>query len=518
MREGIYTIVDGVKQIDYYKVIGTGYERGWYTNCHARYRLFEGARNTKKSKDIIGYETIIKIISDDLRNIMICRKNDSDLRQSAYENICGCIYDLGWERSFAMRKNPLEIEYIPTGQKIIFRGLNSPTSLNSITFKHGFLTDVYIEEAFELDSFADFRKLDGSLRGKLPPGYFLQITMCFNAWDGLTWLYTEFFKDRLEDDYETLDRDDVTYMDYYDPNFIGPYGKGLYLHKSTYKINEFRDKEVYDLAAQEMKKKAPEIYKVEFLGMFGVTTGKVYSCWNEDLILPIHRIIGEDSHNFPFMDFNDFAIGIDTGLSDGEGKVKKVKQGEDQDVKIKAATTMSLCAITSDYNKLVVIDEYFHSNNKSDNKVNTDDREKLTEPQQMDRCCEYIRKWINMYSPSNTVLMKGVINIYVDSADIGFRQGLEIKLREHGLYNCQVYGSTKRPIRTRVTFTDLLMAYGDLVISDRCPNLCREFKNARKGEGNIARADGNDHCLNSFEYSCALFYPMLNRWKSFKER
>ena len=31
------------------------------------------------------------------------------------------------------------------------------------------------------------------------------------------------------------------------------------------------------------------IYKVEFLGMFGVTSGKVYDCWNEDLIVPIHK-------------------------------------------------------------------------------------------------------------------------------------------------------------------------------------------------------------------------------------
>lgn len=517
MREGIYTIKDGVKVIDLYKVIGTGYENGWFTNCPVRYRLFEGARNTKKSKDMIGYEPLIKIVTDDLRNVMITRKNDSDLRQSAYENICGCIYDLGWEDSFIMRKNPLEIEYKPTGQKIIFRGLNSPTSLNSITFSHGFLTDVYIEEAFELDSYADFRKLDGSLRGKLPPGYFLQITMCFNAWDGVTWLYTEFFKDRLEDDYETLNRDDVTYMDYYDPNFIGPYGKGLYLHKSTYKINEFRDKEVYDLAAKEMMIKAPEIYKVEFLGMFGITTGKVYDCWHDDLIVPIHKIIGQDMYNYPLMDFQDFAIGIDTGLSDGTGKVKTVKKDEDQEVKIKAATTMCLCAITNDLNKLVCIDEYFHSNNKNDNKVNTDDREKLTEPQQLDRICEYIRKWIIMYESSNTILMKGTINIYVDSADIGFRQSLEIKLREHGIYNCQVFASTKRPIRTRVSFTNLLMAYGDLVVSDRCKNLAREFRNARKGEGNIARADGNDHCINSQEYSTAPFYPLLNRWKSFKE-
>ena len=517
MRDDIYTEYNGQKVIDYYKVIGTGYENGWYTNCKARYRLFEGARNTKKSKDIIGYEVIHKIMNDELRNVMITRKNDNDLRQSAYENICGCIFDLDLQGKFKMTTNPLEITYRPTGQKIIFRGLNSPTSLNSITFRHGFLTDVYIEEAFELDSYDDFRKLDGSLRGKLPQGYFLQITMCFNAWDGLSWLYSEFFKGRLEDNYEILDRDDVTYMDYYNPDFIGPYGKGLYLHKSTYKINEFRDKETYDLAAREMKLRAPEIYKVEFLGMFGVTTGKVYDCWDDSLIKTIQEILGIDSHGFPNYDFSDYAIGIDTGLSDGTGKVKAVKKGENQDVKVKAATTMSLGAITSDNNKIVTIDEYFHSNNKSDNETNTDDREKLTEPQQLDRICEYIRKWINMYGNGRTILMKGTIKIYVDSADIGFRQTLEIKLREHGIYNAVVYASTKRPIRTRTSFYNLLMAYGEYVVSNRCPNLAREIRNCRKGEGNIPRQDGNDHILNANEYQMSPFFQSLNRWKTFKE-
>ena len=41
--------------------------------------------NTKKSYDMIGVEPLIKIMSDELRNVLICRKNDSDLRQSAFE-------------------------------------------------------------------------------------------------------------------------------------------------------------------------------------------------------------------------------------------------------------------------------------------------------------------------------------------------------------------------------------------------------------------------------------------------
>ena len=306
-------------------------------------------------------------------------------------------------------------------------------------------------------------------------------------------------------------------MDYYDPDFVGPYGKGLYLHKSTYKINEFRDKETYDQSAKMMKERAPEIYKVEFLGMFGATTGIVYDSWNQELAVPIQDIIGEDQYRQPKMQFADFAIGIDTGLSNGEGKIKTVKKTENQDVKVKAATTMSLCAITSDFQKLVCIEEYFHSNNKSDNGSNTDDREHLTEPQQLDRICEYIQKWKDKYASSNTILMKGQINIYVDSADIGFRQSLEIKLREHNIYGCVVMASTKRAIRTRVSFTNLMMAYGDFLVCDNCKNLIREIKNCRKGEGNAARADSNDHEINAMEYSQANFYPSLNRWKDFKE-
>jgi phage terminase large subunit len=518
MREDIFVIKNNSKVLSLPKLLGKGYGRGWFTNCPVRYRLFEGARSTKKSKVILGYEPIIKIISDERRNVVVCRKNDSDNRQSTFENICGCIEDMGFKDYFIKNTNPLQITYKPTGQKIIFRGLNNPTSLNSLTFAHGFLTDIYIEEAFELDNYADFRKLDGSLRGKMPDGLIQQITMCFNAWDGESWLYYEFFKDRLEDDYDVLDNPDITYMDYYEPGFIGPYGKGLYLHKSTYKINEFRDIENYDLAAKEMKNRAPEIYKVEFLGMFGTTTGKVYNCWNDNLVLPIQGILGNKPNtNFPIMMFADFAIGIDTGLSNGEGRIKTISKNENQDTKIKSATTMSLCAITSDYKKLVAIDEYFHSNNKYQNVTNTDDRENLTEPQILDRICETLQKWLNLYGHGQTLLMKGTINIYVDSEDIGFRQNLEIKLRQYRLYQCQCVGSTKLPIRTRVGFENLLMAYEDFVVSDRCTNLIREIKACKKGDGNVARADGNDHIINAVEYAQAPFYSSIVRWKSFKE-
>ena len=39
----------------------------------------------------------------------------------------------------------------------------------------------------------DFNKLDMSIRGELPEGYFKQITLIFNPWSALSWLKARFF-------------------------------------------------------------------------------------------------------------------------------------------------------------------------------------------------------------------------------------------------------------------------------------------------------------------------------------
>ena len=52
--------------------------------------------------------------------------------------------------------------------------------------------------------------------------------------------------------------------------------------------------------------------------------------------------------------------------------------------------------------------------------------------------------------------MKGTILVYVDCADIGFRQGLELVARYNGLTNVRFMPSTKIRIQTRVDFIRLI--------------------------------------------------------------
>lgn len=513
MREDIYTIQGDKKVIDLQKLFGRGYNNGLFFNFKGRYRFFVGSRSSKKSVNLLGYEVILKILYDDRRNVIMCRQNDVDNRTSNFPLLLSCIEDLGLTDKFKTTTQPLEITYKPTGQKILFKGLNNPTSLQGLKFAHGFLTDVYIDEASECENYSDFLQLDGSLRvsrevAKTLP---IQITIVMNPWSPEHWIYTEFFKGRLEPTEEYMETH--TYDDYCDAKFVGPFGKGLYLHQSNYKINEFRD-DTWDLAAAEMKKRSPELYKPNFLGLFGATTGLCYPEFKENCLISAEDIMKRN-------DIMYYAIGIDTGLSNGEGKKIKIKKGEDPSTKVRAATTMILSGISKDFNDVFIVDEYFHSNNRGDNMSNTDNQDDMSYPDLLKQLMFYIVDWIKKYSntPRGNLLMKGTIHCFVDNADQATIDSLQMMARNYGLYNLAFQNCTKKPIQTRVDFERMLMAYSCYHVNkDWCPNTVREYKTARKGDDGGARAPGNDHCLDSASYSLAPYYTSIKLWKTqFKE-
>ncbi|MGN8844647.1 phage terminase large subunit [Niallia sp. Sow4_A1] len=100
---------------------------------------------------------------------------------------------LGVEHLFHCTTSPLEIRYKPTGQKILFRGLDDPMSITSITVEVGYLCFAWFEEAYQILNEDDFDKVDMSIRGELPPGYFKQISISFNSWNEKHWLKRRFF-------------------------------------------------------------------------------------------------------------------------------------------------------------------------------------------------------------------------------------------------------------------------------------------------------------------------------------
>ena len=114
-----------------------------------------------------------------LANTLVVRKTQATLKDSCYAQLKWAIDRLGVGAWWKSRVSPLELEYTPTGQKILFRGLDEDLKTTSITVAKGVLCWAWLEEAFEVEESA-FQTLDEGLRGQLPDGYYIQWIISFN--------------------------------------------------------------------------------------------------------------------------------------------------------------------------------------------------------------------------------------------------------------------------------------------------------------------------------------------------
>lgn len=224
--------------------IGRGYASMWHSKC--RYIAVKGSRRSKKSKTQ-AQKLIYQIVKYPLANALVVRRYYTTLRDSCYAELKWAIHNLGLDQFFRCKESPLEITYIPTGQKIFFRGLDDALKITSLTVEVGALCFLWLEEAFEVADEAEFNRLEESLLGDCPEGHFKQITLTFNPWSESTWIKARFF-------------------DVDDPNVLAM--------TTNYTCNEWlsdADREVFE----RMKVERPERYRVSGLGEWGVD-GAVY--------------------------------------------------------------------------------------------------------------------------------------------------------------------------------------------------------------------------------------------------
>lgn len=158
-------------------IVGGHYYDFW--NCKKRYRVCKGSRGSKKSKTT-ALNIIVRMMQHPDANTLYVRRTFATLRDSCYSDLLWAIERLGVQAYWRCTINPLEITYLPTGQKILFRGMDDPLKITSISVPKGVLCWVVIEEAYEITDERDFNKLDLSIRGEMPKGLFKQLTLIFN--------------------------------------------------------------------------------------------------------------------------------------------------------------------------------------------------------------------------------------------------------------------------------------------------------------------------------------------------
>ena len=231
-------------------IVGKHYADFW--RFTGRYRVVKGSRSSKKSVTMALW-TIYNIMKHSQANMLVIRKTYRTIKDSCYAQLKWAIHRLKVDGCFQCKESPLEITYIPTGQKIFFRGLDDPLKVTSITVETGVLCWLWIEEAYEITKETDFDTLDESIRGQLPQGLFKSVTLTFNPWNDRHWIKARFF-------------------DKEDPEVLSM--------TTNYLMNEFLDESDRKIF-ERMKVENPRRYNVAGLGEWGVVEGVVYENWEE---------------------------------------------------------------------------------------------------------------------------------------------------------------------------------------------------------------------------------------------
>lgn len=241
------------KVIDMASIVGGGYGQFW--RFKGRFCVCKGSRGSKKSKTTALWH-IYNMMKYPGANALVVRKTERTLKDSCFADLKWAINRLGVDDFWRATVNPLELTYLPTGQRIIFRGFDDPLKLTSITVAKGTLCWCWLEEAYEITKEEDFDLLNESIRGTLEeyPGLFKRFTITFNPWTDKHWLKRRFF--------DTPDTDNKIAL------------------TTTYRCNEWldeNDRRVFE----EMKIRNPRRWRVAANGEWGVIDGLIYDNWVE---------------------------------------------------------------------------------------------------------------------------------------------------------------------------------------------------------------------------------------------
>ena len=126
---------------------------------HTHYWLKGGRGSTKSS--FISIQIINGIMADKNANCVALRKVGQNLKDSVYEQLQWAISALGVDNLWQGKVSPLELIYIPTGQRIIFRGADK--KIKSTKFRKGYCKYLWYEEVDEFNGMSEIRTINQSL-------------------------------------------------------------------------------------------------------------------------------------------------------------------------------------------------------------------------------------------------------------------------------------------------------------------------------------------------------------------
>ncbi len=232
-------------------------------NYKHRIEVYKGGAGSGKSYG--ACQKILLKAMNSKRRVLVVRKISNTIKASIWQLFLDLLSEAGIKEYCRINKSDLEIE-LPNGSIFIFKGLDDPEKIKSITG----ITDIVVEEATEIN-LDDFTQLNLRLR---PKEEYPQIYLMFNPISKKNWTYEYFF--------------------------VGDTPKNTLIINTTYKDNKFLTKD-YKQTLEDLQYRNPAYYKIYTLGEFATL---------DKLVFPIYttRIINIDE----IKDFPKFT-GLDFG-------------------------------------------------------------------------------------------------------------------------------------------------------------------------------------------------------------
>jgi phage terminase large subunit len=230
-----------------------------YLDVMSPVQIMFGGSASGKSK-FKAQQVVVDVMAGG-RNYLVLRQVADTLRVSVYNEIVKVIDDFGVRELFKISRSDFTITCV-NGYQILFGGLDNVQKKKSITPSKGVITDIWIEEATEVER-ATVKELDKRLRGgdeNVPK----RMHMTFNPILQNHWIYEDYFHSiGWSDNQTSVMTDDVAIL------------------KTTYKDNKF-------LTSQDRKRLENETdkyyYNVYTLGNWGILGNLIFTNWHvEDL-------------------------------------------------------------------------------------------------------------------------------------------------------------------------------------------------------------------------------------------
>lgn len=238
------------------------------------HRWLKGGRGSTKSS-FVSVMIILGMMKHKEANAVAVRKVGLYLKDSVYEQLVWAIEKLGVPHLWKQKLSPLELIYIPTGQRILFRGADKPKKLKSTKVSKGYIRYIWYEEVDEFMGIEEIRTINQSLmRG----GEKFDVFYSYNPPKSQrSWVNAEVL---------TAD-------------------ENKRVHHSTY-LDVPRDwlGEQFFIEAEHLKKTKPDAYAHEYLGEVTGTGGEVFTNITQ-------RIISNEEIN----GFDCIKRGIDFGYA-----------------------------------------------------------------------------------------------------------------------------------------------------------------------------------------------------------